>query len=82
MTSREPQQLSIGFFCKLYLECKYAYLKAVDLPFADSRRADVNFWRKNVHKYWLNAYRTKPVQEKCGKVNRLAQHDPKGLTGQ
>ena len=25
------------------------------LPSADSRRAVVHFWRKNVHKYWLNA---------------------------
>ena len=33
---------------------------------ADSRRAVVGFWRKNVHKYWLTAYRTKPAQGKCG----------------
>ena len=25
------------------------------LPPADSRRADVSFWLKNVHKYWLTA---------------------------
>ena len=32
------------------------------LPSADSRRASVSFWQKNVHKYWLTAFRTKPVQ--------------------
>ena len=34
------------------------------LSSADSRRAAVSFWRKNVHKYWLIALRTKPVQGK------------------
>ena len=29
----------------------------------DSREQN---WRKNVHKYWLTAKRTKPAQEKCG----------------
>ena len=24
----------------------------LSMPFADSRRAVVSFWRKNVHKYW------------------------------
>ena len=33
-------------------------------PSADSRRAVVSFWWKNVHKYWLTALRTKPAQEK------------------
>ena len=39
----------------------------------DSKRAFVNFWQKNVHKYWLTAYRTKPVQEKVwlGKLTTL-----------
>ena len=36
------------------------------LPSADSRRAVVSFWRKNVHKCWLISLRTEPVQEKCG----------------
>ena len=31
---------------------------------ADSRRAVVSFWWKNVHKSWLTAQRTKPAQEK------------------
>ena len=35
----------------------------------------VSFWRKNVHKYWLTAKRTKPVQKKYVQVNWLARHD-------
>ena len=33
---------------------------------ADSRRAVsvVSVWRKNVYRYWLTIYRTKPAQEK------------------
>ena len=30
------------------------------LPSADSRRAVVSVWQKNVHKYWFNTYRPKP----------------------
>ena len=41
-------------------------------PPADSR-AVVSYWRKNVHKYWLTAKRTKPAQEKY--VYWPAQHD-------
>ena len=33
------------------------------LSSADSKGAVVSFWRKNVHTYWLIAYRTKPVQK-------------------
>ena len=44
-------------------------------PSADSWRAVVSYWRKCVHKYWLNAWRTKPVQEKCEKINWSAPHD-------
>ena len=36
------------------------------IPSVDSSRAVVRFLRKNVHKYWLTAKRTKPAQEKCG----------------
>ena len=41
------------------------------LPSADSRRAVVSFWQKNVHKYWLT--RIKPAQEKVwlGKLTGL-----------
>ena len=45
------------------------------LPSADSRRAVVSFWRKNVHKYTLTAQRTKLAQEKCSWVNWPARHD-------
>ena len=38
------------------------------LPSADLRRAVVSFWWNHVHKYLLTAQRTKPVQEKCGKL--------------
>ena len=40
---------------------------------ADSRRAIVSFWQKNVHKYRLIALRTKPAQEKVwlGKLTTL-----------
>ena len=41
-------------------------------PPADSRRAAVSLWRKNVHKYWLE---TKHANEKCGYVNCLVLHD-------
>ena len=34
------------------------------LPSADSRKAVVSFWWKNVLKYWLTTWRTKPAQEK------------------
>ena len=34
------------------------------VPSADSRRAFFSFWRKNVHKHWLTAQRTKPYK-KC-----------------
>ena len=32
---------------------------------ANSRRAVVSVWQNNVRKYWLTAWRSKPVQEKC-----------------
>ena len=35
------------------------------LPSADSRRAVNSFWSKNMHKYWLNTWRLKSVQENC-----------------
>ena len=35
-------------------------------PSADLRRPVVSFLQKNVHKYCLTAYRTKPTQEACG----------------
>ena len=38
------------------------------LPSAVSRRAVVSFWRKNVLKYWLTTWRTKPFEEKCDKL--------------
>ena len=31
----------------------------------------VSFWQKNVHKYWLTIYRTKPAQEKSAKNIRI-----------
>ena len=37
-----------------------------NLPSTDSKRSVVSFWQKNVHKYLLTAWRTKPVQEKYG----------------
>ena len=44
------------------------------LPTADSSRAVVSYWRKDVHlvPYWLTAYR-KPAQEQCAVV-RLTDH--------
>ena len=35
-------------------------------PFRWFKKAVVSFWWKNVHRCWLMAQRTKPVQEKCG----------------
>ena len=32
-------------------------------PSAESKNAIVSFWLRNVHKYWLPAWRTKPVQK-------------------
>ena len=31
------------------------FFRGHSLPYADSRKAVVSFWRKNVHKYWLIA---------------------------
>ena len=31
------------------------FIMKYSLPSADSRRAVVSFWQKNVHKYWLTA---------------------------
>ena len=40
---------------------------------ADSRKAGVSFWRKNVHKYWSTTLRIKPAQDKVwlGKLTVL-----------
>ena len=53
---------SSGNILLLRLIMKY-FLRSFS-SFTDSRRAVVSFWRKNVHKYWLTAWRTKPAQEK------------------
>ena len=66
-------------FCRRYGSGNICYGHSV--PFADSRRIDVSFWRKNAHKYWFSSERTKSAQEKCGKVKWPTQHDPSSLTG-
>ena len=40
------------------------FLSTVALPSVDLKKSVFNSWRKNVNKYWLTAYRTKPAQEK------------------
>ena len=55
-----------------FVEIDHEIISMVILS-ADSRRAVVSFLWKNVHKYWLTAQRTKPVQEKVwlGKLTAL-----------
>ena len=38
-----------------FVEIDHEIFSMVILPYADSRRAFVSFWQKNVHKYWLIA---------------------------
>ena len=47
-----------------FLEIDDEIFPGHSLPSADSRRAVVSFWSKNVH-----TKRTKPAQEMCGWVN-------------
>ena len=42
------------------LKWKYLSLQS----FVLTKYSVVGFWRKNVHKYWLKAPRTKPAQDK------------------
>ena len=77
-----PIQSQLGpasFFCG---EWSWNIFYDLSLPSADSRRAAVCFWQKNVYKYWLTAYRTKHAQEKVrlGKTDH-ARQDANGFTG-
>ena len=38
-----------------FVEIDQEIFSTVILPYADSRKSFVSFWRKNVHKYWLTA---------------------------
>ena len=44
---------------------KYFFMVILSLS-ADSRKAVVSFWQKDVQMFWLTTLRTKSFQEKCG----------------
>ena len=44
--------LGLATFCRA--DWSWSIFYNHSLPSADSRRAVVSFWQKNVHKYWLN----------------------------
>ena len=55
-----------------FKDIDHEIFSTVLFPSADSRRAVVSFWQKNVHKYWLTAWRIKPAQKQVlGKLTRL-----------